>query len=174
MNFHPIFVHVPVALLTLYAILELLRFKKLTNWQPFFYIKMAMVFFGTLGTLPSLASGEAIEHEFEAAGLRALVETHSAWAVGTTWLFGIITLGYFVTWINRASAFPKATQHTIIAPLWKILTKLSDALIKRNLVIALALVGLLAVTITGALGGAIAYGPDIDPAAQFFYNLLVK
>jgi hypothetical protein len=38
----------------------------------------------------------------------------------------------------------------------------------------LALIGVLAITITGALGGVIAFGPDIDPAATFFYNLLVK
>lgn len=174
MNFHPIFVHFPIALLTLYAILELARFKKLTNWEPFFYIKMALVFFGTLGTLPSLMSGEAIEHQFEVGNLKTLVETHAAWATGTAWLFGIIALGYLVVWVNRTGAFPKATQHPIISPLWRLLTRLSDALIARNLVIALALIGLLAITVTGALGGAIAYGPDIDPAAQFFYNLLIK
>lgn len=174
MNLHPIFVHFPVALLTLYAILELLRFKKLTNWQPFFYVKMAMVFFGTLGTLPSLVSGDAIEHQFGVGQARTLVETHAGWAIGSTWIFGLITLFYLITWINRTGALSKITQDKIVAPLWKLLTRLSDAVIKRNLVIALALIGLLAITITGALGGAIAYGPDIDPAAQFFYNLLVK
>jgi hypothetical protein len=174
MNLHPIFVHFPIALLTLYALLELARFKKLAHWEPFFYIKMAIVFFGSLGTLPSLMSGEAIEHQFETGNLGTLVETHAAWATGTAWLFFVITLGYLITWVNRTGAFPRATQHRIISPFWKLLTKLGDALIKRNLVVALALIGLFAVTVTGALGGAIAYGPDIDPAAQFFYNLLIK
>lgn len=34
--------------------------------------------------------------------------------------------------------------------------------------------GLLLITLTGALGGIIAYGPDIDPVASFVYRLLFR
>ena len=32
--------------------------------------------------------------------------------------------------------------------------------------------GLVAVTITGALGGALVYGPDVDPFVSLIYRLL--
>ena len=174
MNLHPIFVHFPIALLTIYALLELARFKKLSAWAPLFYIKATFVILGSLGTFAALLSGEAIEDQFEVGNLEALVETHANWAVATSWIFGIISIAYLVAWILRGEAFHRIIGHKLIAPFWRLLTQLSDILLKKNLVIVLAIIGLLTITITGALGGAIAYGPDIDPAAQFFYNLLVQ
>lgn len=35
----------------------------------------------------------------------------------------------------------------------------------------LALLGIIAVTITGALGGAISHGANTDPVVQMIYNL---
>ncbi len=174
MNLHPIFVHFPVALLTLYALLELARFKKLNEWVSFFYIKASFVIFGTLGSFAAFISGDVIEHQFGVGDARALVETHATWAVGTIWIFVIISAAYITALIRRSGKFQTLLAHKLIAPIWKLLTWLSDMLLKKNLVLMLAIIGLLAVTVTGALGGAIAYGPDIDPAAQFFYNLLVK
>jgi len=57
MNVHPIFVHFPIALLTIYALLELIQFKKVTSWNPWFYIKASFVVFGAIGTYAALFTG---------------------------------------------------------------------------------------------------------------------
>ena len=35
----------------------------------------------------------------------------------------------------------------------------------------IALVGIVVITITGALGGAIVYGPEVDPIVSVIYHL---
>jgi len=39
--------------------------------------------------------------------------------------------------------------------------------------IVLALAGLVAITVTGGLGGAIVYGPDADPFFKLVYHFIV-
>jgi hypothetical protein len=45
---------------------------------------------------------------------------------------------------------------------------------KRWVSILLAIVGLILITVTGALGGILVYGPDVDPVAKLLYSLIVK
>jgi len=45
-------------------------------------------------------------------------------------------------------------------------------IINSGLIIPLALFGLAAIAITGALGGAIVYGPNIDPFVAFIIKIL--
>ena len=39
MNIHPIFVHFPIALLTLYSLAELIRWRRITELAYWFYVK---------------------------------------------------------------------------------------------------------------------------------------
>ena len=50
MNLHPIFVHFPIALFTLYALLECARFKKLQEQTYYFYLKAFLVITGGLAS----------------------------------------------------------------------------------------------------------------------------
>ncbi len=42
------------------------------------------------------------------------------------------------------------------------------------LVIVLAIAGLVLMTVVGALGASLVYGPEIDPAVSFIYHLLIQ
>ena len=43
---------------------------------------------------------------------------------------------------------------------------------KKALGVIVGLIGLMLITITGALGGSIVYGTDTDPAVRFIYKIL--
>ena len=58
MNLHPIFVHFPIALLTLYTLCELLRFKKIKDHPAWFYLKAVLIICGTLGAAAALLTGD--------------------------------------------------------------------------------------------------------------------
>lgn len=162
-DLHPIFVHFPIALLMLYAGLEFLRFKSITSRLDLFHTKAILVTAGTLGGILAAQTGELAEEAFEGTSLLNLVETHSSFAESTNIIGIIIAVLYIGTWIKRSSnnlPFPK-----IFALCEKITTS--------PIIILAALVLLVGITITGALGGAIVYGPNTDPAVKFIYDLLV-
>jgi uncharacterized membrane protein len=170
MNIHPILVHFPIALLTLYAVCELIPLKALTRQGYWFYVKAVLVITGTLGGVAAYLAGEAIEDQFETASLSKLVETHSTFAIASILIFAVLALAYIIAWINQSSFGPRLQTNSA----WRFATQYSQLVMKPMFRLPLALIGVLAITITGALGGVIAFGPDIDPAATFFYNLLVK
>ncbi len=170
MNIHPILVHFPIALLTLYAVCELIPLKALTGQAYWFYVKAVLVITGTLGGVAAYLAGEAIEDQFETAALSNLIEIHSAFAITSILIFAVLALAYKITWINQSSFSLRLQTNSI----WRVATRLANLILKPVFRLPLALLGVLAITITGALGGVIAFGPDIDPAATFFYNLLVK
>lgn len=173
MNLHPIFVHFPIALLTVYAVLELVPFKRLTEQVYWFYVKASLLILGTGGAFVALQTGEIAEHIVRNADNRNLIETHATSAVITSWIFGLLALAYLVSWIRRATTRDFGTL-PYVGWIWKLLLSITNIVMRRPVTITLAFLGIIAVTITGALGGSIVYGPDIDPVAQFFYDLLVK
>src|ERR1051326_6600291 len=119
LNVHPIFVHFPVALLTIYCLLEFVRLRKVTSQPYWFYIKAMFVIIGSLATAAALITGDMAE--------------------------------------DIVAGSDRALRHFII---------------ETRLVILLAFVGLAVVTITGSLGGAVAFGPNIDPVVHFIYQML--
>jgi len=169
LNIHPIMVHFPVALLTIYSLLELIRFKKLMEKPYWFYIKAAFSIVGAGAGYLTIGSGLLIYSSFAKGGLTKLVDTHKNFAETTVALFTLIGASYAVAWINK-----DATANFKQNPFWQFLSKISEFVLTPGVIIILALLGLLLVTITGSLGGAIAFGPDLDPAVHFFYHLLIK
>jgi len=49
--------------------------------------------------------------------------------------------------------------------------RIINATIESPLLAIPALIGLAAIVVTGALGAAIVYGPDIDPFVKIIYSL---
>ncbi len=123
MNLHPIFVHFPIALLTLYAVLEIaiplkIKFYKLCKWDKpetsprlaklyellinpvWNSIKAFLVIIGTLLAFPTLQTGEWAEETYmgtgvsEASQIGRLIETHSTFADFTVIVFSILAIGY--------------------------------------------------------------------------------
>jgi hypothetical protein len=90
-----------------------------------------------------------------------LVEIHSNWATASVWIFGVLSLVYLAAWLHREGVLKHAVGS------W------CERALSLWFTPVVALAGLAAITITGALGGAIVYGPDVDPAVKFIYSLVV-
>jgi len=173
MNIHPIIVHFPIALLFVYAIFELLRFRKITA-QPFwFYIKALLVTLGTVGALASIWAGEQIEHAFDSTPLKAVVEMHSLWAHTATLVFSVLALAYIIVW-SDGIVRQRSKMFEFFSSTWNTLFKSAQFILKTRLSFILALAGLVAIIITGALGASIAHGPNTDPIVSFIYSLFFK
>ena len=155
MNLHPLLVHFPIALLTFYALFELLRFRKLLSDPNWFFIKAAFVILGSVSSAATFLSGYVIKGGFETTpAITRLVETHQAYALATCLVFGLIACVYAMKIMKRGESF-------------------TNMMLKPAVILPLALIGLGLVTITGGLGGAIVYGPDIDPFVKFIYQVLI-
>lgn len=168
-------VHFPIALLTVYAILELLTIHKFFRSAAWTHVRSALVIFGSGAAMITLQTGE-IAAELNYYGVEdanALVSMHSTWATTATVIFGIIAGAYLLSILKE-----NVRLNSYYLRLPKIITQLLDLAIKlitkSPLRILLAIGGLVAITITGGLGGALIYGPDIDPAISIIYHLFFK
>ena len=172
MNIHPAIVHFPVALLTLYAILELIPVRLYTksSWSWVHPVKVFLLFFGVVFAKIALLTGETLEHAVRqnVPQILYLVERHSFFANITITIFGLLALAYLfeLSFVKRLRIkFPKWIEY-IISVYLKIFC--------RPVRVLLALGGLIAVSITGALGGSLAYGFSNDPFTAFVYHLFFK
>ena len=164
MNIHPIVVHFPIALLIVYAVCELLRFRKITGQPHWFYLKAFLVIVGVLGAFVAYQAGAAIEHLFEAE-YGEVMRVHALFARISIMLFGILAASYFIAWLNRLK--------TINSSSWRMLTRIQTLVLETPVAIVSAVLGIAAISITGALGAAIAHGPDMDPFVSFVYKIFI-
>lgn len=58
-----------------------------------------------------------------------------------------------------------------VKKIWIAIKKHTGYVLRSPFLPFLALIGLIAITMTGALGGAIVYGPNVDPVVKFVYSL---
>jgi|ERR1035437_1356009 uncharacterized membrane protein len=163
-NLHPILVHFPIALLSVYAVLECLRFKKLNASPAWFPIKAFLAIVGTLTSCAAFATGPGGNMAKAWAGfvkgqIRPLIEMHSTFAGITVFLFSILSLSYIIILLGKKYKLPD------------FVLKIGTYIQKPYMLVLLAVLGLIAVIVTGSLGGAIVYGPDIDPAVSVIYHL---
>ncbi len=170
MNIHPVLVHFPIALMTIYAIAELIQYKKLKNTLYIFYTKAILVITGTLFAFLSLSTGEIAEGLY-ARSYKPLIDMHANFATATTYIFGFIALIYLISWINK-SIYNSRIQSFLPNNLWiKIVNFVNYILNNKLIMISLSIVGLIVIIITGSLGGAIVYKPNVDPIVNFIYHL---
>ncbi len=174
LNIHPVIVHTPIGLLTLYSIIELLRFKKLQERPYIFYTKAILVIVGFGGAVAAYLSGDMIEELFTSANDLALIEVHSTFALITSVLYGVIAASYVVLWFQKECGTWGFLKNKNIAGIWKMKLAIANFIQKPWIIGVLALLALVAIFITGALGGAIVYGPEADPAVSVIYHLFFK
>lgn len=146
MYLHPIFVHFPIALLTIYAVLELIRSEKVTSKPYWFHAKALFAIFGALGALAAYLTGP---EQAEAVPLGAM---HANFGLATLVVFGIVGLSYLLEWFMP--------------------TKYSLFVMRPYIIMPLAVAGLILVTITGGLGGALVYGTNFDPLMAPIFKIL--
>jgi uncharacterized membrane protein len=169
-NIHPLLVHFPIAFLGLYAILEIFRFKILTRQTWWFYVKAVLVIAGAASGGPTILAGLYIKAQLQGGNLDPLILVHETFAICTIALAGLIALSYLAAWINRDFA-PKSPSAFWQGELWRAVSAAQRCLIGGSQAAVLALFILAGISITGALGGVIVYGPNFEPFAAFVYRL---
>jgi len=103
-----------------------------------------------------------------------LIGTHAVFAGITTAIFTVLTVAYAVR-LTTMFAYDKKPffQKPEVIKLWKPLMKVADSIRRPLPSRILSLLGIVTITITGSLGAAIVYGPNIDPMVEFIYNLFL-
>lgn len=168
LNLHPIFVHFPVALLTLYALVLLVYIPRPSIVRLKSIVRPFLAITGALGSIASYLSGEAIEDLFKPfAG--ELLALHANFALGVVVFFCLMALlELFVflgsEWVMEAIRQRFSTKTMSLFKAW----------LEGPVSIFFGLVGFVLIMTTGALGGAIAYGRDFDPFTKWLTGLLLK
>lgn len=166
MNIHPLFVHFPIAFLMGYVVFEWLPQKKLQKFAPKIQtIKIALLLLGVLSGFVALMTGELAE---ELVGEHPVVELHSFFATLTIAIFAVLSVAILWPW-TRASL---ARGLSWLPGSWlRAIDAVTRVIVKRPIVLLLSLAGFVTLLITGALGGAMVYGPEVDPVVSFVYSL---
>jgi uncharacterized membrane protein len=165
-NIHPLLVHFPIALLFLYSVIKILPMQKWFPKVAWRDVERVLLLIGVLGAFAALATGDTAEHLVHPN--RQLVDAHSNFATVATFIYGALLVGeiaaVFNTYTDRINAS------------WQWLLKVSQFIEKilcnKAFSIILAIAGFVAISVTGLLGGVIAYGLTADPVAPFVLKLL--
>lgn len=156
-NLHPAIVHFPIALLLLYGVLEIVR--PIARRIAVFDAKVILSVTGALGTLAAIATAPTALFR-GVTSLRPMIRLHETFAQSTALLASAIALVYLVGWLDREGWRPipwlSAWCRKLSNSIWMVIP---------------AIAVIILVSLTGALGGIIAYGPDVDPMTHFVYHL---
>lgn len=172
MDLHPILVHVPIAFLSFYSVLELFSiFKGIRKSSTVFNLKSFLLAIGFIGAVIAAAAGDNarfLNSEFLNPNL---VELHEEFAGATEAVFAILTVIYFTMIVTRYRDIRMYLSKFSLR-LTALIEKCGVFFFKHfYITVILALIGLVLVSITGALGGALVYGSTSkDP----FINATVK
>jgi uncharacterized membrane protein len=165
MNIHPLVVHFPIALLLVYSLITLLPMKKWLPRVAWDDVATVLLVCGFAGAFMALQTGEIAA--YLARPNRDLLEAHELFANATSWMYGLLIAGKVLVFVQTRSFFSKVPTF-----FQKGIASLGALLTHRTVVILLALFGLLALFLTGALGGIMVYGTTADPLAPLILNVL--
>ena len=91
-------------------------------------------------------------------------------------VFGVILFAYIIEKINRDQRLTKIKNllygTKVVSSVWKFATKIANLILQPPVLVVLSFIGIILVTVTGALGGTIVYGPEVDFFTKFIYGLL--
>lgn len=169
-SLHPAIVHIPIGLLFLYSTLEVALLIFPSHRDKFAYGSYLMLMVGVIGALFALQSGEGLEHaqRFD----HALVEVHSFVAGATTWVYGILAVALTILFVVQSQTYQRAlVAYPLLGTLSKPFVVLSRLVSRQPWRVLLAIAGGILLLLTGALGGAIAHGPNADIVTSFVYGL---
>lgn len=165
-NIHPLFVHFPVAMLFIYSVIKVSPFKKWFPTVAWREIERVLLFVGVLGAFAALLTGDTAEHLVHPN--RALVDAHSTFATISTFIYGALLVGEIAAIINAKNFIYGKTWQRVSEILHFLETVLCNPIFSG----ILAALGFIAISITGMLGGTIAYGLTADPFAGTLLKLL--
>lgn len=164
-NIHPIFVHFPIAFLLLYSFIKIVPLYKWFPGVAWKQVELVLLLAGVIGAFVANSTGEIAEHLVRPD--HNLVEMHATFASISTWVYGLLLIGEVLS-VLTINIIPKIG----IPKLTSFLVSIQKILTNRTLSIILALAGLVAISVTGLLGGVMVYGTTADPIAGVVLQLL--
>ncbi len=96
---HPLFVHIPVVLLPLAAVLALVMLLKQAWFDRYKWTLLAITSVGALGAILAAGSGESLQEGVKKTGAARQVIREHAEAGETARLFGVIFFAVIAAWI---------------------------------------------------------------------------
>ena len=164
-NLHPIVVHFPIALLFLYSLIKIIPVSKWFRQVSWKQLERLLLLAGVLGAVVASYTGEIAEvltrPDYQ------LVEMHSWFAAIATWLYSLLLLGELLFLLK-----PLITRKPNFIAVTRVLDLLQIILTHRTLSLIMAFLGLVALSVTGLLGGVMVYGLSADPLAGIVLKLL--
>ena len=164
-NIHPIFVHFPIAFLLLYSLIKIVPFKKWFPQVVWRQIEVTLLVVGVIGAFVADSTGELAQHLVHPN--RQLVHMHSTFAGISTFLYALLLGAEILPFINT-QIIPRLK----FAPLLTFSIYIQKIVTDNIFSIIIAILGLLAISVTGLLGGAIVFGATADPVAGIVLKLL--
>jgi len=137
--------------------------------DKFLWTKVFLLSVGLLGAQLALSTGEIARDLSRGSIPREIVKTHESWASFTSGLFLGILIAYLLVLIYKKPIIENKFYKIISSAkffkkVFSIKKKIGEFFYKNSWVFVLvAALGLVAVSVTGALGGALVYGKDADP-----------
>lgn len=176
MNIHPLIVHFPIALLAVYSLLEILsvvsRRLRTTSWAH--AVKTFLILTGVVAAVAALITGGLIEDAIRESNPRAyILSVHAPVAALTTLLYLILAAAYVVRLFDRRGWSARIVgRNRLLNRVLRLKRFLAGLVLDtwvRPVVATLAFFGLL---VTGALGAAMVFGPNVDPFVSLVYYLV--
>lgn len=174
MNIHPLFVHFPIGMLVVYGLMELVP----ARWSKYFAwwsgAKQFLLAAGLVAAVPTLITGDMASDMIKGLVPQQLIERHEMMAGITLAVYLILGAAYLVRlfartgWGDRMSSW---LWNGKLAFMWRLKQRVAGWILETPARPVLALLGLVSITITGGLGAAIVYGPNIDPVVTYIYHL---
>ncbi len=166
-NYHLLLVHFPIALLSLYAFLEILSVSKyLRKKESLEVTKGILLVTGVVSGFLSETTGEMIQHIISRNDihLRATLSLHELFASLTVGIFLVLAISYVISFMENTPAIRNSKIYTLIrSKIPAFLLSFIFLFEKTTIRIILASAGFLSVMLTGALGGILANNCTIDP-----------
>lgn len=164
-NIHPIFVHFPIALLCIYSLIKLIPLYKWVPKVAWKDIERVLLVLGVLGALVSSATGETAEHLVKVN--RQILNMHSLFAGISISTYAALLAGEVLVFLT-----PFLARYTYLNSIRNTLTSIQKLLTSRFISSTLSIIGLVAISLTGLLGGILVYGTTADPFAKVILQLL--
>ncbi len=169
MNIHPLFVHFPIGILTLYIFFELVRVRVITKQSFYTELKTVLVVLGTVSAFFASITGGLAEELVEGgknsvvgASMMPLVEQHSLFAGAMTTVFSLLAFSYVFEYCKKNTIFPALIRVTFLGCI---------STYTQKFAVPLAVVAAVLMFVVGGLGAALVYGPDVDPMVTVIYNI---
>ena len=174
MNIHPLFVHFPIALLVAYSGLELATYvwpsTRRLSWL--FSVKAFLLFTGAFAAFAALFTGGIAEDLIKDSARSYILEVHSPVAGVTTLLYLLLAAAYLERISDQKGWSARIVgSNSFLIKILNLKRYLAHLVLDTWFLPVLALIAVIGMVVTGALGAAIVYGPNADPIVSFVYHL---